>query len=251
MAAISRLVIEADEAADPASIFRAVMFHPYLSQRYAPDGIVAVIDGSRVASVLADRAETVRQVAMADVVAVSRWGEGLGGLVRLNPWAVVTDAAKVPAREIVGRVSFDATLDNVDAWLGAPISGVPRSGEAGRIHAFAVSRDRSLPLQSLDLFLEYLATLQGANLIRVRGAVATPDSDVAFVEGFGGSFLPPVVASFPAGELRSQFAVVARDLDRATFEGYFDAFLNEPRVDAPDRKALTENPLAIGGFRAR
>ncbi len=53
----------------------------------------------------------------------------------------------------------------------------------------------------------------------------------------------------PSGSTR--FAVVAQELDRAMFEGYLDAFLNEARVDTPDRDALMANPLAIAGFSAR
>jgi G3E family GTPase len=41
VAAIGRLVIEADEMADPAAILGAVLRHPYLSLRFVPDGIVA------------------------------------------------------------------------------------------------------------------------------------------------------------------------------------------------------------------
>ena len=31
----------------------------------------------------------------------------------------------------------------------------------------------------------------------------------------------------------------------------FDAFLGKPRIDQPDRAALTENPLAIAGYKMR
>ena len=50
---------------------------------------------------------------------------------------------------------------------------------------------------------------------------------------------------------RKLLAAPARDLDRSIFEAYLDAFLNEARVDTPDRQALTDNPLAIAGFSAR
>jgi G3E family GTPase len=232
VAAIGRVVIEADEAADPSAIFAAVLRHPYLSLRFAPDGIVTVIDAT---ASFGARPETVRQVAMADVVVLTR-GQS-SEAAQINPHVV--DAATVTPADVTGHGPFDAETGDVDAWLG----------QLAGSHAFTVARDRAIPLAALDRFLEYLAALQGPNLIRVRGAVATSPEDTVIVEGMGGFFYPSLILDRPAGTTR--FAVVARELDRALFEGYLDAFLNEARIDTPDRAALTANPLAIAGFSAR
>jgi hypothetical protein len=48
----------------------------------------------------------------------------------------------------------------------------------------------------------------------------------------------------------THFFVTAANLDRQGFESYLDAFLNETRIDTPDRAAMTDNPLAIPGFSA-
>lgn len=236
VAAIGRVVIEADEAADPAAILGAILRHPYLSLRFAPDGIVAVIDA---ASRFGARPETVRQVAMADVVVSTR---GLSAeAAALN--RRVVEANDVVAANLTGHGAFDGERGDVDAWLAVqPI-------DADGIHAFSVVREREIALAALDRFLDYLAMLQGANLIRVRGAVAAGPEDTVIVEGLGGFFYPPTILDRASGATR--FAVVAREFDRAAFEGYLDAFLNEARVDTPDRDALMANPLAIAGFSAR
>lgn len=231
VAAIGRIVIEADEMADPAAIVGAVLRHPYLSLRFVPDGIVAVVDG---AVSIVGRPETVRQVAMADVVVVR--GDA-GEASRIN--ARVVDAATVAAGAVTGFGPFDAEAGDVDPWI---------AGFAGA-YAFSVTRERQLPLVALERFLDYLGALQGPNLIRVRGAVAASPEDTVFVEGIGVYFYPPLIAERPSAATR--FAVVAVGLDRAMFEGYLDAFLNEARVDTPDREALVANPLAIAGFSAR
>jgi G3E family GTPase len=231
VAAIGRVVIEADEMADPAAIVAAILRHPYLSLRFVPDGIVAVVDAAAPAAL---RAETTRQVAMADVVAVR--GDATE-IARINPH--VFAAGAIAAMDIIGHRAFDLDTGDVDAWLAEP----------GGAFAFKVERQREIPLAALDRFLDYLVTLQGGSLIRVRGAVAISPEDTVIVEGIGGVFYPPAVLDRPSGVTR--FTVIAIGLERAMFEGYLDAFLNEARVDLPDREALTANPLAIAGFSAR
>jgi hypothetical protein len=124
------------------------------------------------------------------------------------------------------------------------------SGEAARIRTFAVSRERTLPFDALDRFLGYLMALQGSSFVRMRGVVATDDEGATIVDCLGTHLRPPIIAD-GAGPVAIRFTVVTRDLERATFEGYLDAFLGEAQIDTPDRTALTENPLAIAGFSAR
>lgn len=251
--AIGRVVIEADEAADPAAILAAVARHPYLSLRFVADGIVAVLDATTALSTLAVRADTVRQVAMADVVALSHEARVKDELARLNPGVEIVEASIVPAEVLVGHGTFDAA-GSIDDWLGAVPVDFPNglAGEAARINMFLVTRTSVVPMAALDRFIDYLAVLQGPNLIRVRGAVATGEAEIVVVDGYGALFLPPLILDAPdSGPPLTRFSVVARDMDRKTFGAYLDAFLNEAQIDTPDRQALTENPLVIAGFSAR
>jgi G3E family GTPase len=113
IAAIGRVIIEAAAAADPAAILAAVARHPYLSLRYRADGIVAVIDAGRSEVMLAVDADLVRQVAMADVVAVAS-SDGAGfvaagaGLARLNRGADVVGAFVLLSRGRLARAMLDS-----------------------------------------------------------------------------------------------------------------------------------------------
>jgi G3E family GTPase len=252
VAAIGRVVIEADAAADPAGILGAIARHPYLALRFTSDGIVAVLDAGAADLTLATSAEAVRQAAMADVIALTRAAapELRVALAALNPFAAIVDAGSAAPAAFVGHGDFDPAIDDSEAWLGTmPATAATFPGEAGRIRAFAIRRERSIPPAALDRFLDYLTTLQGPNLVRVRGLVAGGDGDGVVVDGIGGFFYPPVLLdSAPSG---TRFSVIARDLGRETFAAYLDAFLNEAQIDTPDRAALTDNPLAIAGFSAR
>jgi G3E family GTPase len=239
VAEIARVVIEAEASADPAAILAAVARHPYLSLRFRPDGIVAVIDAAGLADIAGTR-DALRQVAIADAIAVTGGERERLRIAGINPFAAIVDADIAPPSTFTGLDAFSQKMP------AAAAAGVP--GTVG-VNAFSVVRERTIPISALDRFLDFLAALQGQNLIRVRGVVATEGGGM-LVAGLGGFFLPPRIVGGPVA--RTRFDVVAiPPLDRQGFENYLDAFLNEAQIDTPDRQALTENPLAIAGFSAR
>jgi len=249
IAALARVVIEANAEADPSAILAGIGMHPYLSMRFVPDGIVTVIAASDVAAL---DPQTARQLAMADIIAVSK-AEGdlaavAGDLERLNPIAEIVDGGSVAPPGLSGHGPFDPATTDIDKWLGPSAA----EGGAHALNVFAVARQRPIPLPVLDRFLDYLAALQGPNLIRVRGLVAVEGGESAVVEGLGSFFLPPRLVPAPPGAPATRFSVTAAGrLDRQGFESTLDAFLNEARVDTPDRTAITDNPLRVSGFSAR
>lgn len=245
---IGRVVIEAAETAGPAAIVAAIAGHPYLSLRFNLDGIVAVL-GDDAPHILATRADIVHQVAIADVIAVRDTSLALP-----NATAVVLDAATAAPALFTGHGPFDPDTGDVGAWLGDPhpARAAGLVGEAAEIQSFAVGRAGVFPPGTLDRFLGYVLALQGSKLIRLRTAVALAPSDIMVAESYGTYFLPPfIVEREDAAAFGLRFVVSARGFDEATFVAYLDAFLNEARIDAPDRQALAENPLAIAGFSAR
>jgi G3E family GTPase len=248
IAKIGRVVIEAAATAAPAAIVAAIVAHPYLSLRFAIDGIVAVL-GADAAELLATRADVVDQVAIADVVALRDVGIDVP-----NATARVVDAATAAPALFVGHGPFNPETGDVAAWppLAVAGRGAHAAGEATRVKSFVVRRDATLPAAAFDRFLEYLVALQGPRLIRLRAMAAAGPSDAMIAESYGSFFLPPLmIERSDAGAAGIRIAVTARDVDPATFETYLDAFLNRAGVDTPDRQALTENPLAIAGFSAR
>ena len=248
IAALGRVIVEANAEADASAILAGIGMHPYLPMRFRPDGIVTVVAADDVGAL--DPASA-RQLAMADVIAVSRAGSRLdeiaGRLAQLNPIGRIVDAGAVAPTVLTGHGPFDPVVTDVDKWLGPPDA----VGGAHALRVFTVARERPIPLSALDRFLDYLAALQGPNLIRVRGIVAVDGGESAVVEAIGAFFLPPRLISSPPGAVATRFSVTAGGLDRQGFEAYLDAFLNEARIDTPDRTAMTDNPLRVTGFSAR
>src|SRR5688500_7199495 len=66
VAPFRRVVIETTGLADPAPILHAVLYHPYLSMRYALEGVATVVDAVNGLATLEAYEEARRQVAVAD-----------------------------------------------------------------------------------------------------------------------------------------------------------------------------------------
>ena len=67
-----RVVIETTGLADPAPILHAVLYHPYLSMRYAVEGVVTVVDAVNGSATLDAHREAVQQAAVAERIVLAK-----------------------------------------------------------------------------------------------------------------------------------------------------------------------------------
>src|SRR5687767_12596063 len=67
-----RVVIETTGLADPAPILHAVLYHPYLSIRYALEGVATVVDAVNGLATLDAHEEAVKQAAVADRIVITK-----------------------------------------------------------------------------------------------------------------------------------------------------------------------------------
>jgi G3E family GTPase len=56
---------------------------------------------------------------------------------------------------------------------------------------------------------------------------------------------PARLAAWPDADRRTRLVFVTHDLEPSVVRRLLDAFLGRPAPDAPDKAALTENPLAL------
>ncbi|MFD2251943.1 G3E family GTPase [Pseudochelatococcus lubricantis] len=140
IAPFRRVVIETTGLADPAPILHTIIYHPYLSLRFALDGVVTVVDAVNGAATLDAYEEAVKQVAVADRIVLtktdlidpdsaaapaerSETGELRARLRRLNPVAPVLDAAQGEATAAhlldAGLYDADGKIPDVRRWLNA------------------------------------------------------------------------------------------------------------------------------------
>jgi G3E family GTPase len=278
-----RVVIETTGLADPAPILHAVLYHPYLSMRYAVEGVVTVVDAVNGSATLDAYMEAVKQAAVAEriVLAKSDLVTDQADLARLrqrlrdlNPGATIL-AADAPADVIISGGLFDleGKIADVAEWLKAEAveeaehrshahqhghhhhghghahehhHDVNRHDE--RIRAFCLTSDQPIPQGTLDMFLDLLRSSQGAKLLRVKGLVALaedPEHPVIIHGVQHVIHVPAILPRWPSEDRRSRIVFIVDDLDRSVVEGLWNAFLGRPGIDQPDAAALSDNPLSL------
>jgi G3E family GTPase len=278
-----RVVIETTGLADPAPILHAVLYHPYLSMRYAVEGVVTVVDAVNGSATLDAYMEAVKQAAVAEriVLAKADLVTDQADLARLrerlhnlNPGATIL-AADAPADVIISGGLFDleGKVADVAEWLKAEAveeaehrshahqhghhhhghghahehhHDVNRHDE--RIRAFCLTSDQPVPQGTLDMFLDLLRSSQGAKLLRVKGLVALaedPEHPVVIHGVQHVIHVPAILPRWPSEDRRSRIVFIVDDLDRSVVEGLWNAFLGRPGIDQPDAAALSDNPLSL------
>jgi G3E family GTPase len=278
-----RVILETTGLADPAPVLQTAMAHPYLVLRYRLDGVITVVDAVNGAATLDAHMESVKQVAVADRIVLSKTdlvaapesGRARAAfaarLRALNPAAPILDAAADEAtpERLLGCGLFDPNrkIPDVARWLAAEAYAV--SGHHGehdhhhhdvnrhdeRIRAFSFASEAAIPAAMLDMFLDLLRSVHGPNLLRLKGIVKlaeTPDRPVV-VHGVQHVFHPAVqLPGWPDGDRSTRIVLITRDLDPAAVRRLFDAFIGAGAApDRPDRAALLDNPLVPFGGRDR
>jgi G3E family GTPase len=279
-----RVIIETTGLADPAPILHAVLYHPYLSMRYAVDGVVTVIDAINGAQTLDTHREAVKQAAVAERIVITKTDltqdqESLSQLEerlrQLNPGAAILKA-DAPVEEIVagGLFGLDGKIADVAEWLKTEaVEEAERLSHAHqhahhhhghhghdhhhhhdanrhdeRIRAFCLTSDQPIRQGTLDMFLDLLRSSQGAKLLRVKGLVALaedPEHPVVIHGVQHVIHVPAILPRWPSEDRRSRIVFIVDDLERETVEKLWNAFLGRPAVDQPDATALSDNPLSL------
>jgi len=283
IAPFRRVVIETTGLADPPPILHAVLAHPYLSMRYALEGVVTVVDAVNGPGTLDAHPEAVRQAAVADRIVLAKTDllhdpdelTALKARLRaLNPAAVLIEvlAGAASAQDLIGSGAFDpaAKSQDVRAWLAAEAVEAAEHGghdharhahphdvnrHDDRIRAFSLTSEIPIPRATFDMFLDLLQSAHGPKLLRVKGLVALAEDPERPVVVHGVQHVihgTAVLPRWPDDDRRSRLVFIVQDLDKAFVERLWSAFLGRPAPDQPDAAALTDNPLSLRGMdRAR
>lgn len=255
-----RVVIETTGLADPAPVLHTLMSHPLLAARYRLDGVITTIDAVHGEGQLDQYPESVKQVAVADRLVLTKGDlakpEVVAALVRrlraLNPAALMVAAAH---GAVAPERLFDAGLYNpatkspeVERWLNeAAYHTQPEHehehehdhdhghdhscghGHDRRIASFCLVVDQPMPWERFLDFAEALAA-HGDRVLRLKGLLNIQESAVPLVvHGIQHMFHPAVpLPRWPDADRRSKLVLITRDLDRATVEALLEFHLTAP-----------------------
>ncbi|MBA5778935.1 GTP-binding protein [Stappia sp. F7233] len=122
------------------------------------------------------------------------------------------------------------------------------------IRAFTLATSRPISAAGLEMFVDLLRSAHGPKLLRVKGVVQIaedPDRPVV-IHGVQHVFHPPAtLPAWPDDDHRTRLVFITRDMPEGFVRRMFDAFTGGLAPDTPDKKAMTDNPLAIGGFSGK
>jgi G3E family GTPase len=273
--AFRRVMLETTGLADPAPVLQTAMAHPYLVMRFRIDGVVTVVDAVNGAATLDSNIESLKQVAVADRIVLTKTELAdvperrqakdalLARLAALNPAAPILDAASGEATAArlleCGLYNPDQKIPDVKRWLAEETYAAAAhhhdhhhdpNRHDDRIRAFTIATDTPVPGATFEMFIDLVRSLHGPKLLRLKGIVKIaeePDRPLV-IHGVQHVMHPPVrLERWPDADERTRIVVITRDLDPEAVTRLFDAFLERRAPDTPDRAALFDNPLVPFG----
>jgi G3E family GTPase len=250
------VVIETSGLADPAPLIQAFLSDPTLAGLYRIGAVVATVDAVNGPGTLDEHIESVRQVALADHILISKLdlvspakmrdaeeAALTARLKRLNP-AVKISRSDDPAFD-VGKLLRGDGLDpaaagaDARAWLNA--AAYDRSGADEHAHdhdgehvdhdhhhlhdrdiaSFCFTREAPIPREALRLLLDALQQNLGPNLLRVKGIVHVAEEPERPAVIQGAQHLLHNLSwleRWPDDDRRSRIVFITQGFDRAEVE---------------------------------
>jgi G3E family GTPase len=245
--AFKRVVIETTGLADPAPIVESLSDDMVAARGFCLRAIATTVDAKHGMGQLDSQFEAVKQAGMADLLLVTKTDlADAGPLTRrlrtLNPGApieTVVDGRLAPER-LFALDGFDAA--NVQDWLGAPKNDHDDDdgddhdhhhdhdvNVHGDVRAISISRDAPLPWPAVRAWLRSLASLRGADILRMKGILCIEGSGAPIaVHGIQSMLHPPKRLKGWGGEApNSRVVIIGRDLDAAGVDHALDTALAE------------------------
>lgn len=232
---LRRVVIETTGLADVAPVIHTLQADFFLAERYRLDGVATVVDACHIERQLIAQREAAGQVALADVLLVSKLDLTDDGgaervrqlLRRVNPTATVLAAAHgaVPADAVLGAGA--QAQRPAPRFIPAPPSGQHRHGDG--VQAFSLQLLEPVSWGAFAAACERLQQAHGDALLRMKGVLRVRGQEAPqVVHGVHHQLYPaqPLAAAEP-GTL-GQLVFIVRDLEPAAVAEAFRGLLAAP-----------------------
>jgi G3E family GTPase len=245
------VLIETTGLADPAPVVGVLSRDAFLDTYYRFDGVLTLVDALAGETTLDAHFEAVKQVAMADVVGLSKrdladpvaQDKLARRIAQINPGVALADARSESPANLIAQVQRRPGVgSDARRWLAAGrfaavkgIGGVapppaPEGGRHdGRVQSFCVTFDEPVQRDNLRAALEMLCAFRGEHLLRVKGIVNAIGHDTPLVVHAVQHTLYPIetLEAWPDDDRRTRLVFIERDLDgefiRKTLENFVQA----------------------------
>ncbi len=221
--AFGRLVVESSGLADPFPILSTIKADPVLRHHFRAGAVITTIDAVNGLAQIDSHAESVRQAAAADWLALTKTdladevtiAKLLARVRRINPDAPVIRAAEGafdPGAILVrGGVPDIRTPLMCDDPLDAPRG----NGHAERIRSFVVTMDAPIDWTAFGVWLTMLLNRHGDKVLRVKG-ILNLAGEMAPVAIHGVRYLvhdPVHLPAWPDEDRRSRIVFIVDGID--------------------------------------
>lgn len=236
-----RVLIETTGLADPVPIVQTVVTDEKLAPRYTLDSVVTLVDAVNGSVQLDTQPESRKQAAIADRLLITKTDLADPSLVlaltallaELNPGAeLVTAVNGVVAPAVLFGAAIDAASRATDIrrWLRedefvrtefrqlSPVPGAPTGAHDSRIQSYSIHLDAPISAGGLTAWLIALASLRGADLLRVKGILNVEGMPVAVHAVQTLIHEPVTLDRWPDAERRSRLVFITRGMNRAAIE---------------------------------
>jgi G3E family GTPase len=270
--AFDNVVIETSGLAEPGPVLQAFLSEPTLDGLYRVASVLTLVDAVNWAGTSEAHDESVRQVALADQIRITKLdmltGDRQNGssrirleLRRINPSAVIdeVDWSATAIAKLLSSRGFDATDPQADPrpWLNVQAYGnAPRDHDAhegdhhdhsghsrsfhleGRgIENFVLTRESPLTRDEVQFLLDGIAQNLGTGLLRVKGLVNVAEEPGRPAVIQGAQHLLHTMTwldRWPDGDHRSRIIFITQGIPRDSLREIIDLL---DRVSARTFKA--------------
>jgi G3E family GTPase len=211
---LDRVVIETTGLADPAPILHTIYADPVLQHHFSVDLVLTTVDAVNGALHLDRNPESVKQVAAADKIVVTKTDIAepdsgrslLSRLGKINPSARIFEAA-------FGEVDVDELFrpDGAGAHA-APLAAEPGDAhDVGDTHSVSVTFDGAVDWTAFGIWFSMLLNARGEEVLRVKGLLDVGEAGPVVLNGVQHTIHPPEhLDRWPDEDRRSRIVFITR-----------------------------------------
>lgn len=242
-----RVVVETTGLADPAPVVHTLVSDTMLSAHYRLDGIITMVDAVNGQTQIATLPQAGKQVALADRVLVTKTDlvdaaqaqSVISCIAAINRGAVILKVrnGEIDPSAVTGiGLSSSRAGPHTLRFLGESPSDLqggaaesmllPRhalGGHMANIQTLTLRFDTPFGWTAFAAAIELLASMRGADLLRVKGIVNV-DGRPMVVQGVQHIFHPPVALDqWPSADTGTRLVFITRHIPETVIRGLFKA----------------------------
>ncbi|MFK7901674.1 MAG: GTP-binding protein [Nitratireductor sp.] len=259
-----QIIIETTGLADPVPVIQAIIKTPSLEDALEFGSLITLFDLINTPTNIEKYEEAKKQLQLADIICTSK--NDIASDVQLSTATKLISSLN-PTTKIITtndflkdpsfiKTNFIELQDEQHYHHGhdhhhSHDINVHQSAHGDTLKAITLKHDAPIEKHKIDMFLDLLFSAHAKHIVRLKGLINISGANTPLlVHGVGGVLAQPSHIDQWHDEDRStRIVVFVEDMEPEFIERLFSGFIGTPLIDTPDKDALTQNPLAISGFK--